>query len=118
MGRQGIGVLRNAIPKRPVFPCHLDEVDEDIFFAYALLSHQELGDSSKKRLLLLHRTARGQSNLDDHNPVRSLDIEIGRIVNQVGLMLSDYLKAIAFGYPYCFHHGPMHTIGDAMALLL
>jgi hypothetical protein len=33
-------------------------------------------------------------------------------------VLSDYLKAIAFGYPYCFHHGPMHTIGDAMALLL
>jgi hypothetical protein len=53
-------------------------------------------------------------NLDDYNPIGSLDVEIVGIVYQVSLMLGDNLKAISFRYPNCLHHRPMHTISDAM----
>jgi hypothetical protein len=85
--RRRIDILRNAVTKRPVFPCNFDEVDEDIFFEYALLGRQQLGDIFKKRFLLLHRAAGRKSDLDDYNPIGSLDVEIVGIVYQVSLML-------------------------------
>jgi len=53
MRRRRIGILRDAVPKRPVFARRLDQVDEHIFLAKTLLLGEKLSDGFKERFLQL-----------------------------------------------------------------
>ena len=53
MQRRRISVLRDAVPKRPVFARRLDQVDKHIFLAKTLLLREKLSDGFKERFLEL-----------------------------------------------------------------
>jgi hypothetical protein len=81
-----------------------------------MLDSEKLSDVFKKGLLLFQRPARSQSNLNNNNPVGPVNVQIVRVIDQVGPVLGDYLKAVALRDSDCFDHRTMDAIADTLTL--
>ena len=97
------------IAERPVLFRYFHQVDEDILLAQARFLMEQVGDALIQRLPDLQRAAGAQGDLDDHQIVRAMDVQILQVVDEVGFgMFGDDLEAVLRGDGDGLHQGTVN----------